>query len=224
MAIPRTIQDGDHDMLEFDRHVPEGAQDGAPLIVLLHGRGSDKDDLMGLAPHLPADAVVVAPRAPFHGAPWGYGPGWAWYRFLGRNRPEPGSFSESLTRLEEFLEALPKRLPVRPGSLTLGGFSQGGTLSLAYALTRPGRVPAVLNFSGFLADHPDVRATPDSVAGTRIFWGHGTQDPNIPFMLAQEGRAILEEAGADLQAHDYPIGHWIDPQELRDAVAWMGNG
>jgi phospholipase/carboxylesterase len=211
-------------MLEYDVRVPEGARDGAPLVVLLHGRGSDKDDLMGLAPHFPADAIVVAPRAPFPGAPWGYGPGWAWYRFIDRNRPESESFSESLQALATFLAELPAELPVRPGPLTLGGFSQGGTLSLALALTRPGEVPEVLNFSGFLADHPAVSATPESVAGTRIFWGHGTRDPNIPFELAVEGRDLLERAGADLVARDYEIGHWIDPQELRDAMAWLESG
>jgi len=209
-------------MLDYDIRVPDEARDGAALIVLLHGRGSDKDDLMGLAPHLPADAIVVAPRAPFPGAPWGYGPGWAWYQFLGRDRPEPASFSASLERLDGFLTMLPERLPVKLGPLTLGGFSQGGTLSLAYALTRPGRVDSVLNFSGFLADHPAVAATAEAVAGTRVFWGHGTRDPNIPFELALEGRARLEAAGAELESRDYEIGHWIDDQELRDAVAWMG--
>jgi phospholipase/carboxylesterase len=210
------------EMLEYDIRVADDVRDGAPLIVLLHGRGSDKDDLMGLAPHMPSDAMVVAPRAPFPGAPWGYGAGWAWYRFLGRDRPEPDSFSTSLERLDVFLATLPDRLPVTPGPLTLGGFSQGGTLSLAYALTRPARVPSVLNFSGFLADHPAVAVTAEAVAGTRIFWGHGTRDPNIPFELALEGRARLEAAGAELESRDYEIGHWIDDQELRDAVSWMG--
>jgi phospholipase/carboxylesterase len=164
---------------------------------------------------------VITPRAPFPGAPWGYGPGWAWYRFLERDRPEPESLSASLRELDEFLTSLPDHLPIRPGPLVLGGFSQGGTLSLAYALTHPGRVPAVLNFSGFLADHPEVQATPESVRGVRIFWGHGTQDPNIPWELAREGRAVLEAAGADLEARDYAIGHWIDPRELNDAVRWL---
>lgn len=54
--------------------------------------------------------------------------------------------------------------------------------------------------------------------GTRIFWGHGTEDTSIPFELAREGRAVLTAAGADLEAHDYPIGHWIDPAELEAAV------
>ncbi|HLU25970.1 MAG TPA: alpha/beta hydrolase-fold protein [Longimicrobiales bacterium] len=207
--------------LEYILHVPEGARDGAPLIVLLHGRGANEADLQPLASKLPAGAIATFPRAPFPAAPWGYGPGWAWYRFLGRDRPEPESFSASLDALEAFLDSLPGKLPVRPGPLVLGGFSQGGTLSMAFALTRPGRVPLVLNFSGFLANHPAVAATPDTVRGTRFFWGHGTRDPNIPFELAVEGRERLHSAGADLEARDYPIGHWIDPLELRHAVEWV---
>lgn len=211
-------------MLHYESHVPADARDGAPLLVLLHGRGSDETDLMGLVPHLPAGLVVVSPRAPFPGVPWGYGPGWAWYRFLGRNRPEPASFEESQRALGDFLRELPGRLPVRPGALTLGGFSQGGTMSLAYALRNPGAVPAVLNLSGFLADHPSVAATPETVRGTRVFWGHGTEDPSIPWVLGQEGRAVLTAAGAELEARDYPIGHTISLEELRDVAAWAGWG
>ncbi|CAN5847439.1 MAG: alpha/beta fold hydrolase [Gemmatimonadetes bacterium] len=208
-------------MLEFDRHMPEKVQEGAPLIVLLHGRGSDKDDLMGLQPYLPQDAILVAPRAPFPAAPWGYGPGWAWYRFLGEDRPDPESFEQSQRQLGNFLRELPGQLPATSGPLVLGGFSQGGTMSLAFALRHPGEVGRVLNFSGFLANHPSVRVTAETVRGTRIFWGHGTNDPNIPFELAREGRGRLQAAGAELEARDYPIGHWIDPSELRDAVDWL---
>lgn len=208
-------------MLTFVQSVPEDARDGAPVLVLLHGRGSSETDLMGLRPHLPADHALVCPRAPFAGAEWGYGPGWAWYRYLGANRPEPESFEASQRELENLLDSLPERLGFAPGRVILGGFSQGGTMSVAFALRHPGRVAGVLNFSGFLADHPSVRATPESVEGTRFFWGHGTSDPAIPFEMALEGRAGLRAAGADLVAPDYPIGHWIAPEELTDAVAWL---
>lgn len=211
-------------MLRYDQFIPDNVRDGAPLIVLLHGRGSHMGDLMALQPHLLPEAMVVAPEAPFPGAPWDYGPGWAWYRFMGRNRPEPESFAESQRQLHAFLGELPGLLPAKPGPLILGGFSQGGTMSLAYALRNPGAVPFVINFSGFLADHPSVQATPERLKGTRIFWGHGTQDPAISFKLAVEGRSHLLQAGADLTARDYPMGHGIDGTELQDVVTWLRRG
>jgi phospholipase/carboxylesterase len=140
---------------------------------------------------------------------------------MGRNRPEPESFEASQRALGAFLAELPGRLPVRTGPLVLGGFSQGGTMSVAYALRNPGAAPLVLNFSGFLADHPSVAATAESVRGTRFWWGHGTLDPQIPFALGEEGRAALLAAGADLEARDYEIGHGIDGDEARDARAWL---
>lgn len=208
-------------MLTFVEHVPAGAEDGALTIVLLHGRGSHERDLMGLREGFPPGAIVVAPRAPFPGGPWGYGAGWAWYRYIGGSTPEPESFEESQQSLSAFLEALPGALPVRPGRVVLGGFSQGGTMSLGYALRNPGGVPMVMNFSGFLPDHPSVAPNSSTVDGTDFFWGHGRHDPAIPFALARVGRAALADAGARLEARDYDIGHWISPEEISDAADWI---
>lgn len=209
------------DALPVEVHVPADAADGIPVLVLLHGRGADRTDLFALRRHMPAAWAVVAPDAPHAAAPWGYGPGRAWYRYLGRNVPEPASYDASLAAMETLLNSLPKVLGVRPGVITLGGFSQGGAVSMGYALSHTGRVRNVLNFSGFLADHPAVNATPENVRGTRFFWGHGRNDPAIPFDLAVEGRELLRRAGADLEARDYEMGHGISPEELEDAVTWI---
>lgn len=198
----------------------EGNAADKQLIVLLHGRGSDMHDLAPLARRL-GDRTVVSVQAPFAAAPWGYGPGWAWYQFLGRNRPEPDSFTESIRQLHEFLQRVPSELGISGARIVAGGFSQGGTLSTAYALVHQQVVEGVLNFSGFLADHPQVHISAETVRGTRFFWAHGRADGNIPFELAVEGRARLREAAADLETHDYDIGHWIDPRELEDAVTWL---
>lgn len=201
-------------MLTYERRQDDAADD-APLIILMHGRGATRLDLTSLGDYMPRHARVVFPEAPFQAAPWGYGPGSAWYRFLGGNRPEPESFAHSIDELEKFIASFDA------AHVVLGGFSQGGTMSLAYALSHPGAIDAVLNFSGFLADHPRVVVDEMTVQGTRFWWGHGRQDSNIPFQLAVQGRAQLEQAGAKLEARDYDIGHWIDPQELADAVAWL---
>lgn len=208
-------------MLELDLHLPEGPKDGSPLVLLLHGRGADKGDLVPLGRFFPNDVLLATPRAPFPGAPWGYGPGWAWYRYLAEDRPEPSSFAEGQRALDQLVAALPGKLPVRPGALVLGGFSQGGTMSLAWALRNAGEAAAVLNFSGFLASHPEVKVNRSTAGGLGVFWGHGTSDPAIPFALAQRGRKSLRAAGADLTAREYPIGHWIDPREMTEAVDWL---
>jgi phospholipase/carboxylesterase len=207
--------------LEFEIDLPREPADGAPLIVLLHGRGSDRFDLLGLRSGLPPEAIIVTPEAPFPAAPWGYGRGWAWYRYLGADRTDPESFDASIDALDAFLSGIQDRLPVQTGPVALGGFSQGGTMSLAYALRSAGAVPLALNFSGFLADHPSVPVTPESVSALRIFWGHGRSDPAIPFSMAEAGRGRLRKAGADLTALDYEIGHWIDPAELAAAADWL---
>jgi phospholipase/carboxylesterase len=207
--------------LERRLSVHPEAGPGAPLVVLLHGRGADETDLAGLAPSLPMPAIAVFPRAPFPSAPWGYGPGWAWYRFIGGARPDPETFEEGQRALAGFLDGLVSTLPIQPGPMVLGGFSQGGTMALGYALRNPGRVAAVLNFSGFLPEHPSVRATRETVAGTAFFWGHGSEDASIPLAVAEPGRAALRRAGARLTAPTYRMGHGIGPDELREAMGWL---
>ena len=208
--------------LRFEVAGAEGAPDGTPVTVLLHGRGADRHDLLGLRPHLPEGTVLVTPEAPHPGAPWGYGPGWAWYRYVAEDRVVPDTLVASLDRLEAFLGELPDHLGFQPGPVVLGGFSQGGTTSLAYALTRPGSVAGVVVLSGFLVDAPDVvPVTGDALADVPVFWGHGLHDPAIPPALGARGRWRLNEVGVDLTARDYPMGHQIAGREMQDLVTWL---
>ena len=208
-------------MLGYDLSRPPSAADGATVAVLLHGRGSHRGDLQALRPHLPDDWVLLTPQAPHPGHPWGYGPGWAWYRYVAEDRVEEAGLERSLTALDTFLAWAPTLLGIKPGRVVLGGFSQGGTTSLAYALTRPGSVAAALNFSGFLPDTPLIPGEAFHPGATPVFWGHGVRDPAVPHALAVRGRARLGEAGLPLLARDYEIGHWIDAQEVRDAVSFV---
>ncbi len=215
--MPRTL----HAPVVAHLHRPEGWTAGDGVAVLLHGRGSSEGDLQGLVPFLPSGWALYTPRATFSGLPWGYGPGWAWYRYVAEDRVDEGTLEESLARLDGVLEALPGILGGTPGIRVLGGFSQGGTTSLAWALTRPGRVDGVVNLSGFL---PRATAVTEALAHARdlpVFWGHGAMDPAIPFALGHRGRAALQEAGARVEAVDHPGGHTITPQEARALQAWL---
>jgi phospholipase/carboxylesterase len=205
---------------------PADPRDGDPVLVLLHGRGSDMRDLQGLARVLPPRGTLVTPQAPHHGLPWGYGPGWAWYRYLGQNRAEIPSLVQSLEALEEFLKNLPERIGFQPGPLVLGGFSQGGTTSLAYTMVHPASVDAVVVLSGFLVrteglgqGEPDP--APEKLGSTPVFWAHGTQDPAVPFQLALSGWEKLRAAGIDTETRSYPMGHWVSPDELVELKEWL---
>ncbi len=195
---------------------PFGA--GDPVAVLLHGRGSHMQDLLGLRPGIPERVALVTPQAPFPGQPWGYGGGWAWYRYVSDDRVVPGTLDQSLRALDGFLDDLPEVLGAEPGPVILGGFSQGGTTSLAYGLSRPDRIAGVANFSGFYVSDPPIAVAREAPP---VFWGHGVADPAIPFRLAERGRARLAELDVDLDAHDYPIGHWIAPDEMGDFGSWL---
>lgn len=205
--------------LDYLFHLPPTAGDGTTVAVLLHGRGSHKGDLQGLQPLLPEAWAVVTPEAPFPAGAWGYGSGSAWYRYEKEDRVVEETLGQSLSKLDQFLGELPQVLGFQPGRLILGGFSQGGTVSLAYALSRSESVEAVLNFSGFLVASAELDETGGTPPSTPIFWGHGVSDPAIPIALAEKGRGRLRRAGAKLITRDYRIGHWIAAEEVAEAVA-----
>ncbi|HET9065471.1 MAG TPA: hypothetical protein VFN22_06605 [Gemmatimonadales bacterium] len=201
--------------------VDEGEPDG-PLLVLLHGRGADERDLVSLGRMLHPTATTIAPRAPFPGAPWGYGGGYAWYRYLQDTTPETVSFREGQARLADFLAWIPGHLGRADAPLVVGGFSQGGTSTLAWTLGHPGAARAALIFSGFMPDHPDVTITPATVGRTPFWWSHGTLDSAIPYAFAEAGWQTLRDAGADLTTFtDAGTGHTITREALAGAAALL---
>jgi phospholipase/carboxylesterase len=204
-------------MLQHRILPPERPTPGAPVVVLLHGRGSDEMDLQPLGQLLAPGATLVLPRGPYDGAELGYGGGWAWYRFLGGTTPDPAQFEASQEALAGLLESLPRL--GSSGPVILGGFSQGGTMSIGYGLRRPGALAGVLNLSGFVPDHPSVR--PETGTGLRVFWGHGRADASVSWGLAEAGRAALAAGGAEVTAVDHPGGHQITQDELAEARAWI---
>lgn len=206
-------------MLRHLVHV-EGVRSEKPLVlVLLHGRGSNEEDLQGLGSLLPPGTILVTPRAPHEAAPWGYGPGWAWYRYLEEDRVDRETLERSLAEMDRLLGGIPATLGVDPGPMVLGGFSQGGTTSLAWALTRRDRVVGVANLSGFLMTEPEFPL--DTADGLPVFWAHGERDPAIPFSLARKGRQRLSEAGARLRTFDHPGGHQVTREEMDAFREWL---
>jgi phospholipase/carboxylesterase len=195
----------------------DAAGDPAGALVLLHGRGADENDLHPLLDLLDPERRLlgVTPGGPLHLPPGGR----HWYALGGIPTPDPETFLATAPRLASFLDAL----PVPPGRILLGGFSQGTVMSWAMALgpDRP-RPAAVLALSGFLPRVPGYPLDPARLAGAPVAVAHGTLDPVIPSRFGAEAAETLAAAGADVLRLESDVPHMVDPawvEPLRALVA-----
>jgi phospholipase/carboxylesterase len=185
-----------------------------PCLLLLHGRGADEEDLLGIAPLLDGRLLCVAVRAPL---PAPGLPGYQWHTSLATGNPEPVSMLQSLSRLRAVVAALPGAEPVDPARIFVLGFSQGAAMALALAAAEPA-VAGAIALSSFW---PPV-AQAGALRGRPVFVGHGAADPVLPPSLGRAIRDTLTAAGADVEFHgDYAAGHAITPEELGDVDAWL---
>lgn len=178
------------------------------MVVLIHGRGADANDLADLAPLLdpPSGARFVLPNAPkpFEAYP-GMTFGWTWFEGW---PPRQDSVAESREILLRFLDEVTARYPTT--SLIVSGFSQGGMMSLDAGLRR--EVGGIIAMSGGLYENdlPDLR----TAAKVPVLLVHGMHDDVVPVNYARRARAVLEEAGFDVEYHEFPMGHQVVMEEI----------
>jgi phospholipase/carboxylesterase len=188
----------------------------APALLLLHGRGADELDLLGIVPALDPRLAIVSARAPFE-----LGFGYYWYELLDIGRPEERSFRRALELLDAFSVEIATRYQLEPTQLYVLGFSQGAMMAGALALTKPDRVAGTVALSGYLPLHAGLTLDATRQADTAWFVAHGERDPVIPVGFGRESRDFLSSAGADLTYHEYPIPHAINDAELADVARWL---
>ncbi len=197
-----------------------GTADG--LLVLHHGRGSDEQDLLGLADVLdPQQRLhVVTPRAPLQlpGSP-----GYHWYVVPRVGFPDPATFRGAFDQLAAFHDELWERTGIGADRTILGGFSMGSVMSYSLGLSGDRPAPAgILAFSGFI---PTVEGwTPDlaSRSGLPVFIAHGRQDPIMGVDFARNAKALLQAGGLPVEYHESDAAHFIDRPHLAAAVGWVG--
>jgi phospholipase/carboxylesterase len=196
------------------------------LLVLHHGRGSDENDLLGLADVLDPEQRlhVVTPRGPLQGVGGVRFTGNHWYVVPRVGYPDPDTFWAAYGQLAEFHDELWERTGVAPERTVFGGFSMGSVMS--YSLALPAQRPAiagVLAFSGFI---PTVEGwTPDlagrATAGTRVFIAHGRRDQVMDVEFARRANELLSAGGLEVEYHESDAGHLIDPAHVPAAVQWL---
>jgi phospholipase/carboxylesterase len=193
-----------------------------PLIILLHGIGSNEEDLFGLARVLPEDCLVISLRGRLALQPGAY----AWFHadfepdgIVIDEEEEKESRALLLKVIDEAVEAY----GADPARVILMGFSQGAIMSLSIMLTHPEKIAAVIAMSGRVLDEvkPEV-AAPEKLADFPVLIAHGVGDPVIPIKYARAALDYLRTFKVNLFYREYGMGHAVSEESLADILEWLG--
>lgn len=201
---------------------PKIKKEKNPLLLLLHGYGSNEEDLFSFEKELPEDYYIVSARAPFDLM---YG-SYAWYAInfdADENKfSDIGQARASRDIISNFIDELTKSYPIDSANVTLIGFSQGAILSYAVALSYPEKVKRVVAMSGYLNTEIAVDDFKENdLSKLKIFASHGTVDQVIPVEWARKSMPVLENFGIEVTYKEYPIGHGVSPQNFYDFRNWL---
>lgn len=207
--------------LQYLVRPPGIASDKAPLIILLHGVGSNEKDLFSFADRLPAKYLVVSARGPVVLGPTSF----AWYAVdfsTGTPVINAAQAEESRKAILAFIGQLKKEQSFDEQQVYLVGFSQGAIMSYSVALTEPGRIKGIASMSGRLLEETKPRiAADEKLKSLKVFISHGVSDPVLKVGYAREGAAYLKAHGIQPVYKEYPEAHTISAAMLQDLIAWL---
>ncbi|QOR74424.1 phospholipase [Cruoricaptor ignavus] len=203
---------------------PENITENTPIIFLLHGYGSNEQDLFSFTPELPKDWIVVSFRAP-RNTPY---EGFCWYdidfssaeRFIDVEQAE-----ESLSAILVKITEIKKFYGIENAPTHIAGFSQGGILSYALSLKNPEIFAKVI----LLSCYPEMRILQNieknkkKFQHLRFFVSHGTEDAVIPLEWARKGADLLYDLGCFFTFREYVAGHGINQKNFIDLMQFLND-
>jgi phospholipase/carboxylesterase len=185
----------------------------APLVVLLHGRGSHEREILPLSDSLIPDCAYVAVRAPI-----AEGAGFAWFQNRGIGRPVASSLRTTMDWFRTWLDGIaPSGRPV-----FLIGFSGGAAFAGGLLLDDPSRYTGAAILYGTLPFDAGVPVDPGRLTGIPVMVAQGEHDTVIPReLLDRTWHYLREESGADVVARRDPVGHGIAAPALEALATWL---
>ena len=205
---------------------------GAPkqVIVLLHGYGSNGQDLISLVPYwqraLP-DAVFVSPDAP---EPCEIAPtsGFQWFSLMSENDngdlqvKDPLKYlsgvREAKPALDGYLDEVLMEYGLANADLALVGFSQGSMMALQVGPRRAGKIAGVLAYSGSLIDDDNLQ----NVHKIPVRLIHGDADDVVPVESYAYAKRILEKLNFPVSGHTTKyLGHGIDNDGIEGGTEFL---
>ncbi len=199
---------------------PTKKTENPPLLILLHGYGSNEQDLFSFAEELPEELLIVSAQAPYE---MGYG-GYAWYAI---NFDEiNGKFSDlkqakdSIDKIAIFIDEIKKKYNTNTEKTFLLGFSQGAILSYSLSFFYPNKVNHVVALSGYI----NMELLPSEISKniqTDYYCSHGTVDQVLPIDWARETKPFLDKLKLESVYSEYPVGHGVAPQNFYSFKSWI---
>lgn len=208
-------------LLLYKLRPPTVASEKPPVLILLHGVGSNEDDLFSVAPSLPGNYLVISARGPYTLGAGSY----AWFHVdfsSGKPVIQADEAERSRKLLIDFVQQVKRLYKVNESRIYLGGFSQGGIMSYSVGLTRPDLLKGIVVLSSRLL--PEVRPMvkpSERLKKLHLFVSHGLEDPVLSIEYAREAQTYLNTLGLTPEYHEYPGGHTLTDAMFRDLLAWL---
>lgn len=196
--------------------------ENAPLLIMMHGYGSDENDLFAFAQELPEALFIISVKAPYPLQPYGN----AWYAI--NFDADKGKWSDneqakqSRDLIAQFIDEAIATYPVNKNNVSLLGFSQGSILSYAVALTYPEKVKNIIALSGYINHDilPKDLNTPN-YSHLDFYCSHGSVDQVIPVDWARQTAPFLSQLNIKHQYSEFPVGHGVAPQNFHEFKTWL---
>jgi len=207
--------------LTYQYRLPKKPTINPPLLLLLHGYGSNETDLFSFAKDLPDDFLIISVRAPFSLGFESY----YWYTInfntTGANFSDIPEALQAKAIIVKFIEELKSFFSFNSNNISLLGFSQGSILSYALALSYPEKFKNVVALSGYIKKELIDLKEASAYKNLAIFMSHGTQDQVIPLQWAENSAKFLTDLTISHQFNTYPTGHSVTPQCFYDFKQWL---
>lgn len=207
--------------LEYLVRKPAVDAANAPVLILLHGFGSNEQDMFSFANRIPENWLVVSARGP---VPQGENRH-SWYNVKMVNGKITIDFQEeeqSRQKVLGLIDHLVKTYKADKNRVVVAGFSQGAAMSLCTSLTEPEKVAGFAMFSGRFVEEiePHISRSP-ALKNLRGFIAHGSGDTMLPIRYASENKAKLEQLGIPFVYSEDTTGHTISAKQFTDFLHWL---
>lgn len=200
----------------------QGEARNQPLVIFLHGFGSNEEDLFGIKDALPSTWTYLSARAPMPVDPHGF----RWFTKTTDDvdyNGETADLQRSAKLIEAFVTQATAKYHTQPDRVFLVGFSQGAIMSYEVGLRQPQLIRGIAALSGSVLPALKAELKPDQrLNQLAIFIGHGTLDQALPYASATRANEVLTGLGLKPEFHGYPgMNHTVSEAEVEDLKAWL---